>query len=43
MMRDMLRESMDAVRQGSDPLGVVREAAECITFDASMAQMHALS
>ena len=43
MMRDMLKESINAVGQGKDPLGVVREAAECITFDASMAQMHALS
>ncbi len=43
MMREMLRESMEAVRQGRDPLGVVREPAECIAFDASMGQMRALS
>lgn len=37
MLRKMVRESIDAVRQGKDPIGVFRDAAEneAITFDSS--------
>jgi len=44
MLRDMLTNSIDAVRQGKDPMGLIRgpNIPECITFDASMAKMEAL-
>jgi 5,5'-dehydrodivanillate O-demethylase oxygenase subunit len=37
MMRKMVRDSIDAVRQGKDPIGVIRDPHEnqLITFDSS--------
>ena len=37
MMRKMVRDSIDAVRQGKDPIGVIRDPNEnkLITFDSS--------
>jgi 5,5'-dehydrodivanillate O-demethylase oxygenase subunit len=37
MLRRMIKESIDAVRQGRDPVGVIRDPAEntAITFDSS--------
>ena len=37
MMRKMVRDSIDAVRQGKDPIGVIRDPKEnqLITFDSS--------
>jgi 5,5'-dehydrodivanillate O-demethylase oxygenase subunit len=44
MLRDMLKESIDAVQQSQDPIWVIRDAARNneITFDASMQEIGAL-
>jgi len=44
MLRNMLKESIDAVRDGRDPVWVIRDPRknENIAFDASMQEMAAL-
>lgn len=44
MLREMVREAIEAVRQGKDPIGVIRdlEEDEIITFDASMKEIEEL-
>lgn len=44
MLRRMIKESIDAVRQGRDPVGVIRDRAEntTITFDSSRDVVEAL-
>jgi 5,5'-dehydrodivanillate O-demethylase oxygenase subunit len=44
MLRNMIKESIDAVQQGKDPIWVIREAEKNknITFDASMHEIGAL-
>jgi 5,5'-dehydrodivanillate O-demethylase len=44
MLRQMIRDSIDAVRQGKDPIGVIREPKdnEPITFDSSRDAVEAL-
>jgi hypothetical protein len=44
MLRNMLKESIDAVREGKDPVWIIRDARqnENITFDASMQEIAAL-
>ena len=44
MLRTMLKESIDAVREGKDPVWVIRDAGKNknITFDASMQEIGAL-
>jgi hypothetical protein len=44
MLRNMIKESIDAVRQGKDPIWIIRDASqnENITFDASMQEIGAL-
>jgi 5,5'-dehydrodivanillate O-demethylase len=44
LLRNMLKESIDAVRQGKDPAWVIRDANQNrkITFDASMQEIGAL-
>jgi hypothetical protein len=41
----MIKESIDAVRQGRDPVGVIRDPAENapITFDSSRDAVEALA
>jgi 5,5'-dehydrodivanillate O-demethylase oxygenase subunit len=45
MLRKMIRDAIDAVAQGKDPLGVIREAKNntAITFDSSRDAVAALS
>ena len=45
MLRQMIRESIEAVRQGRDPFGVIRDTAEnkLITFDSSRDAVAALT
>ncbi|HZT08381.1 MAG TPA: Rieske 2Fe-2S domain-containing protein [Chloroflexota bacterium] len=45
LLRQMIREGIDNVREGIDPVGVVRDPAQnvIIRFDASMAEIGALS
>lgn len=43
MLRKMIRESIDAVAQGKDPFGVMREIDGVITFDSSRDAVEALS
>src|SRR4029077_5838049 len=45
MLRRMIKESIDAVRQGRDPVGVIRDPAEnaTITFDSSRDAVEALA
>lgn len=45
MLREMLKESIEAVREGKDPIGILREPGvqELIRFDARMAGMEALT
>ena len=45
MLRKMIRDSIDAVAQGRDPFGVIRDASEngAITFDSSRDAVEALS
>jgi hypothetical protein len=44
MLRKMIRESIDAVAQGRDPIGVIRDASQAaITFDSSRDAVEALS
>jgi 5,5'-dehydrodivanillate O-demethylase oxygenase subunit len=44
MLRNMIKESIDAIRQGKDPIWIIRDAGqnENITFDASMQEIGAL-
>jgi 5,5'-dehydrodivanillate O-demethylase len=44
MLRNMIKESIDAVHQGNDPIWIIRDADqnENITFDASMQEIGAL-
>jgi 5,5'-dehydrodivanillate O-demethylase oxygenase subunit len=44
MLRAMIKESIDAVRQGKDPIWIIRDTSqnENITFDASMQEIGAL-
>ena len=42
MLRQMIRDAIDAVRQGKDPIGVVREGNGTITFDSSRDAVAAL-
>ena len=44
LLRQTIKESIDAVRQGRDPFWILRnpEENEKITFDASMAEIAAL-
>jgi len=44
LLREILRESIQAVAEGRDPFGVIRDPAEhtLITFDASMDELAAL-
>jgi hypothetical protein len=39
----MIRDSIDAVAQGKDPFGVLRETDGVITFDSSRDAVEALS
>jgi 5,5'-dehydrodivanillate O-demethylase oxygenase subunit len=45
LLRNLIKESIDAVRQGKDPFWILRgaEQNEKITFDASMAEIGALA
>jgi 5,5'-dehydrodivanillate O-demethylase oxygenase subunit len=45
LLRNLIKESIDAVRQGKDPFWILRAAEqnEKITFDASMAEIGALA
>jgi len=45
LLRKMIRDSIDAVRRGEDPIGVIRDAKEnsLITFDSSRDAVEALS
>jgi len=45
MLRNMIKDSIDAVRQGKDPIWVIRDADKNkeITFDASMQEIGALA
>jgi hypothetical protein len=45
MLRNMIKESIDAVQQGKDPVWVIRDADKNkeITFDASMQEIGALT
>jgi 5,5'-dehydrodivanillate O-demethylase oxygenase subunit len=45
LLRNMIKDSIDAVRNGKDPFWILRvpEENEKITFDASMAEIGALS
>ena len=44
MLRKMIGESIDAVAQGRDPIGVIRDASQAaITFDSSRDAVEALS
>jgi 5,5'-dehydrodivanillate O-demethylase oxygenase subunit len=45
MLRKLIREAIDAVAQGQDPLGVIRDAKDnnSITFDSSRDAVEALS
>jgi 5,5'-dehydrodivanillate O-demethylase len=45
LMREMVKESIEAVRQGRDPVGVIRDVEdnECIEFEARMYELAALS
>jgi 5,5'-dehydrodivanillate O-demethylase len=44
MLRKMIRDAIDAVAQGKDPLGVMRDAnCAAITFDSSRDAVEALS
>jgi hypothetical protein len=45
LLRKMIRDSIDAVAQGRDPFGVIRDtdAKESITFDSSRDAVEALS
>ena len=43
MLRQMIRDAIGDVRQGKDPLGVVRELGGPITFDSSRDAVAALS
>jgi hypothetical protein len=38
----MIRESIDAVAQGKDPVGVFRSESQAITFDSSRDAVEAL-
>ena len=42
MLRKMIRESIDAVAQGKDPVGVFRSENQAITFDSSRDAVEAL-
>jgi hypothetical protein len=44
MLRSMIKESIESVRQGRDPIWIIRDADqnEHITFDASMQEVGAL-
>ncbi|HEY7165950.1 MAG TPA: Rieske 2Fe-2S domain-containing protein [Candidatus Binatia bacterium] len=44
MLRNMIKESIDAVKRGQDPIWIIRDAIrnERITFDASMQEIGAL-
>jgi hypothetical protein len=44
MMRNMVKESIEAVRQGKDPIWILRDADQNknIVFDASMQEIGAL-
>jgi hypothetical protein len=44
MLRKMIRDAIDAVAQGKDPLGVIRDTnCAAITFDSSRDAVEALS
>jgi 5,5'-dehydrodivanillate O-demethylase len=46
MLREMVKAAIEAVRQGKDPIGVIRsshEEDEMITFDASMKEVEELA
>ena len=43
MLRKMIREAIDAVKQGKDPAGVFRSAHDPITFDSSRDAVEALT
>jgi 5,5'-dehydrodivanillate O-demethylase oxygenase subunit len=45
LFRDLVRESIEAVQQGRDPFGVIRDPAQnqLISFDARMQEMAALA
>ena len=45
MLRKMIRDSIDAVQQGKDPIGVIRDPNDNgpITFDSSRDAVEALS
>jgi hypothetical protein len=45
LLRKMIQDSIDAVRRGEDPIGVIRDAKEnsLITFDSSRDAVEALS
>jgi 5,5'-dehydrodivanillate O-demethylase oxygenase subunit len=43
MLRKMIREAIDAVKQGKDPAGVFRSAHDSITFDSSRDAVEALT
>src|SRR4029450_13009079 len=45
MLRKMIRDSIDAVQQGKDPIGVIRDSNDNgpITFDSSRDAVEALS
>ena len=45
MLRKMIRDSIEAVQQGKDPIGVIRDSNDNgpITFDSSRDAVEALS
>ena len=45
MLRKLIRDSIEAVQQGKDPIGVIRDrkTTELITFDSSRDAVEALS
>jgi 5,5'-dehydrodivanillate O-demethylase oxygenase subunit len=43
MLRKMLRDSIASVARGEDPIGVLRNSSEPITFDSSRDAVEALS
>jgi hypothetical protein len=43
MLRKMIRDAIDAVARGQDPIGVFRSEAGAITFDSSRDAVEALA
>jgi len=45
MAREMIAQCIEGVKEGKDPIGVLRDPSrnEILTFDASMQEMEALT